>query len=193
MSFVYYDPQHPLCSIYVLNILFAPSLQVLWSPSCSETVHFTLHRFIHLLFTTHAHTIVTCFAVVPRLHYLFLVFQNFQLKFHVLIIVLEQYLLLVFQKHLLYYVHVQLCLLCCDLLVGWQEGHPACKNWVVRYWHNPPTLRGTWRNFGETRGHACLCSLLSLSIHELCVINWVCYVYCLDVYFCRHIARSCLR
>jgi len=20
-------------------------------------------------------------------------------------------------------------------LVGWQEGHPACKNWVVRYWH----------------------------------------------------------
>ena len=20
------------------------------------------------------------------------------------------------------------------LLVGWQEGHPACKNWVVRYW-----------------------------------------------------------
>jgi len=21
------------------------------------------------------------------------------------------------------------------LLVGWQEGHLACKNWVVRYWH----------------------------------------------------------
>jgi len=21
------------------------------------------------------------------------------------------------------------------LLVGWQEGHPACKNWVVRCWH----------------------------------------------------------
>ena len=21
------------------------------------------------------------------------------------------------------------------LLAGWQEGHPACKNWVVRYWH----------------------------------------------------------
>jgi len=21
------------------------------------------------------------------------------------------------------------------LSVGWQEGHPACKNWVVRYWH----------------------------------------------------------
>jgi len=20
------------------------------------------------------------------------------------------------------------------LLVRWQEGHPACKNWVVRYW-----------------------------------------------------------
>ena len=20
------------------------------------------------------------------------------------------------------------------LLIGWQEGHPACKNWVVRYW-----------------------------------------------------------
>jgi len=22
------------------------------------------------------------------------------------------------------------------LLVGWQEGHLACKNWVVRYWHS---------------------------------------------------------
>jgi len=21
------------------------------------------------------------------------------------------------------------------LLAGRQEGHPACKNWVVRYWH----------------------------------------------------------
>jgi len=21
------------------------------------------------------------------------------------------------------------------LLVGWQQGHPACKNWVVSYWH----------------------------------------------------------
>jgi len=21
------------------------------------------------------------------------------------------------------------------LLVGWQKGHPSCKNWVVRYWH----------------------------------------------------------
>ena len=21
------------------------------------------------------------------------------------------------------------------LLVGRQEGHPTCKNWVVRYWH----------------------------------------------------------
>jgi len=21
------------------------------------------------------------------------------------------------------------------LLVGWQEGHPACKNWVVGCWH----------------------------------------------------------
>jgi len=20
------------------------------------------------------------------------------------------------------------------LLIGWQEGHPACKNWVVGYW-----------------------------------------------------------
>jgi len=20
------------------------------------------------------------------------------------------------------------------LLVGWQDGHPVCKNWVMRYW-----------------------------------------------------------
>ena len=34
---------------------------------------------------------------------------------------------------------VSLCLLvdfsALTLLVGRQEGHPACKNWVVRYWH----------------------------------------------------------
>ena len=28
------------------------------------------------------------------------------------------------------------------LLVGQQEGHPACKNWVVRYWHG--YLSGEW-------------------------------------------------
>ena len=29
---------------------------------------------------------------------------------------------------------VQQCFSALTLLVGWQEGHPACKNWVVRYW-----------------------------------------------------------
>jgi len=24
---------------------------------------------------------------------------------------------------------------CFDAVVGWQEGHPACKNWVVGCWH----------------------------------------------------------
>ena len=31
--------------------------------------------------------------------------------------------------------HFSLCPLALTLLVGQQEGHPACKNWVVRYWH----------------------------------------------------------
>ena len=39
---------------------------------------------------------------------------------------------------LLIYWHSQLLLQCVFsawmLLVGWQEGHLACKNWVVRYW-----------------------------------------------------------
>ena len=28
-----------------------------------------------------------------------------------------------------------MCLSTLTLLVGWQEGHPACKNWVVGCWH----------------------------------------------------------
>jgi len=42
-------------------------------------LHFVLHAFLHpdtqslSFFTTHAHTIATCFAVVPRLCHLFLV------------------------------------------------------------------------------------------------------------------------
>jgi len=27
------------------------------------------------------------------------------------------------------------CPIALMLLVGWQEGHPACKNWVVGCWH----------------------------------------------------------
>jgi len=48
----------------------------LWSTSCPGTLHFILHIFLHhhcLLFTAHAHTIATRFAVVPKLCHLILI------------------------------------------------------------------------------------------------------------------------
>jgi len=52
---------HNLCSSF------------LWSTSWPGTLSFILHTFLHLLFTAHAHTITTCFAVVSRLCHLILV------------------------------------------------------------------------------------------------------------------------
>jgi len=53
---------------------FSPSF--LWSTCWLSTLHFTLHTFLHpitVFFVAHAHTIATCFAVVPRLCHLILV------------------------------------------------------------------------------------------------------------------------
>jgi len=87
-SFIYYDPWHPPCSIYVLDSLFAQSLSkfsfvylLAWqiplhTPDISSPNHC-------LLFTAHAHTIRTCFAVVPRLCHLILVSLSIlYLEFH---------------------------------------------------------------------------------------------------------------
>jgi len=42
------------------------------------------------------------------------------------------------------------------LLVGWQEGHPTCKNWVVRYWHGYLSgARCTWFAYGSARPLSC--------------------------------------
>jgi len=49
------------------------------------------------------------------------------------------------------------------LLVEWQEGHPACKNWVVRCWHG--YLSGTrckWFAYGPADATATPSSLGSL-------------------------------
>jgi len=50
----------------------------LWSISWPGTLHFILHTSPnhYLLFATHVHTIATCFAVVPRLCHLILVFLS---------------------------------------------------------------------------------------------------------------------
>jgi len=77
-SSIYYNPQHPPCSNYVLLSLFAQPLSVsslvyllVWSlPSTLYSIHFFTNQF--LLFATHAHTIVTCFAVVYHLLIVFL-------------------------------------------------------------------------------------------------------------------------
>jgi len=75
-SSIYYDPQHPPCSIHVPDSLFAQPLfkatlvyLLVWllQTSCISSLNHCL------LFATHANTIATCFAVVPKLCYLILV------------------------------------------------------------------------------------------------------------------------
>jgi len=79
-SSIYHDQQHPPCSNYVLGNLFAQPLSMsslvyllVWSPP----LHFPhiSSPYQCLLFTTHAHTIATCFPVVSIYH-LFLVFLS---------------------------------------------------------------------------------------------------------------------
>ena len=46
------------------------------------------------------------------------------------------------------------------LLIGWQEGHPACKNWVVRYWHGCLSgARCRWFAYGPADATATRSSL----------------------------------
>jgi len=46
------------------------------------------------------------------------------------------------------------------LLVGWQEGQPACKNWVVRYWRGYLTgARCKWVAYGPADATATPSSL----------------------------------
>ena len=66
------------CSFYMLHSLFAQPLSkfslvylLVWNPPI-HTPYISSPNHC-LLFTTHAHTIATCFAVVPRLCHLFLV------------------------------------------------------------------------------------------------------------------------
>ena len=80
-SSIYHDPQHPPCSNYVLGNLFAQPLSMsflvyllVWShPPHIPYISSPNQR---LLFTAHAHTIATCFAVVSIVYHLFLVFLS---------------------------------------------------------------------------------------------------------------------
>jgi len=47
-SSIYYDPWHPLCSIYVPDSLFPHSPSFLWSTPSLGTLHFILHTFLTL-------------------------------------------------------------------------------------------------------------------------------------------------
>jgi len=67
-SSIYYDPQHPPCSIYVHDSPFPQCLQVLlvfilvWDPVLYTPY---ISSLSHHLFATHVHTMAACFAVVP--------------------------------------------------------------------------------------------------------------------------------
>ena len=77
-SSIYYDPWHPPCSIHMPDSLYTQSLSkfslvylLAWYPPL-HTPYISSPNHC-LLFTTHAHTIATCFAVVPILYHLILV------------------------------------------------------------------------------------------------------------------------
>jgi len=80
-SSIFYDPWHPR-TIYVPDSLFPQSLSkfslvylLAWhSPVHTPYISSPNHC---LLFAAHAHTIATCFAVVPKLYHLILVSQPF--------------------------------------------------------------------------------------------------------------------
>ena len=78
ICFIYHDPWHPPFSIYMPDSLFPQSLSKFSLVYLSDR-HLPLHTpYISsanhcLLFATHAHTIATYFAVVPRLCHLILV------------------------------------------------------------------------------------------------------------------------
>ena len=77
-SSIYYDPWYLPCSVHVPDSLFQQSLQVFFglpfglAPSTSYSAYISSPNHC-LLFATHAHTIATYFAVVPRLCHLILV------------------------------------------------------------------------------------------------------------------------
>jgi len=76
-----YDPQHPPCSIYMLDSLFPQSLSksslvylLVWQTPL-HTPYISSPNYF-LLFAAHAHTIAACFAVVARLCHLILVYLS---------------------------------------------------------------------------------------------------------------------
>jgi len=78
LSSIYYDPWHPPCSIYIPHSLFPQSLSkfslvylLAWYPQLHTP--FISSPNHSLFFSTHAHTIATCYAVVPRLCHLIVV------------------------------------------------------------------------------------------------------------------------
>jgi len=91
-STIYYDPQHPPCSNYVLGNLFAQPLStsslvylLVWRPS--PHIPYISSPNQCLLFATHTHTIATCFAIVPRLYNLFLTSNSVFYLIHLTILI----------------------------------------------------------------------------------------------------------
>ena len=58
------------------------------------------------------------------------------------------------------------------LLVGWQKEHPACKKWVVRYWHGyvygARCKSFAYYSADVTETSSCLLSLKSRMIWRFC-------------------------
>ena len=76
-SFIYYDPQHPLCSVYMPDSPFPQPLSrsslaflLVWDHLLLHTTYISSPSH-HLLFTTHAHTNAACSDVVPMSCHLF--------------------------------------------------------------------------------------------------------------------------
>ena len=114
-SSICYSSKHPLCLIYMLGSPFPQPLSrsflvflLVWDPLfLSLYISSPSHC---ILFATHAHTIAACFAVVLRLCCLFLISRSQLITWK-----------------FVFYLNVTFTFSALTLLVGRQEGHPACK------------------------------------------------------------------
>jgi len=82
----------------------------------------------------------------------------------------DLYLLLAFVDNTFFMAYKFCTFSALTLLVGWQEGHPACKDWVVRYWHSYLSgARCKWFAYGPADDTATLSSLAAVKSRMVCL------------------------
>jgi len=153
-SSIYYDPWHFPCSIHVPDNLFPQSLfkfylvyllswhTPLHTPCISSPSHC-------LLFPTHAHTIATCFAVLPRLCHL--------------------------SGVCIYIYFLLLQLFGCSVLAAeWLDSSSVGTAQIVSHAAHESIFfcEGWWRGFSQmTLGRTCESSCLDIGNFRVCIVQ----------------------